>query len=151
MATIENIQIISGTPAVNEYLEAILELESASFSPPWKRADFLGELDQAGSIGMVLLSGERFAGYLFAQQVPGEAGINKICIHPSFRRRGYGRVLVTRMCETAEAGVRRIFLEVAAVNAAAIGLYTSCGFRVNRIRKKIYANGDDALEMVLDR
>jgi len=46
-------------------------------------------------------------------------------------------------------GAAVIYLEVAAQNAAALGLYNSLGFALAGRRAKYYANGDDAVILSL--
>ncbi len=54
-------------------------------------------------------------------------------IHPDFRRRGLGRVLLdAQLNRLREAGARTVRLEVLAENHEARGLYEGCGFRVRR-------------------
>jgi ribosomal protein S18 acetylase RimI-like enzyme len=67
------------------------------------------------------------------------------------RRRGVGRRLLEAVVSAARSkGARRISLEVAASNAAALALYTGAGFEVFNVRHSYYrATGEDALEMEL--
>ena len=61
------------------------------------------------------------------------AWITTFGIHPDFRRRGLGRVLLNAQLETLrDAGARSVRLEVLANNIEARGLYEGCGFRVRR-------------------
>lgn len=54
-------------------------------------------------------------------------------IHPDFRRRGLGRVLLTAQLDRLrEAGARSVRLEVLVENVEARGLYEGCGFQVRR-------------------
>jgi [ribosomal protein S18]-alanine N-acetyltransferase len=77
-----------------------------------------------------------------------EAEVLTLATHPDHRRQGLARAALadlTRQCE--QAAVTRLFLEVAANNAAALALYHRAGFAVSG-RRKGYYGGTDALTMV---
>lgn len=70
-------------------------------------------------------------GFIFCQLVGEEAEILTFCVAPASRRKGVGRVLLAAAVKGVERkGARRLFLEVAADNAAALSLYEKAGFRV---------------------
>jgi GNAT superfamily N-acetyltransferase len=59
--------------------------------------------------------------------------IQNVGIVPEFRGLGLGRALVLKSLAGFHAArMRRVYLEVTAENAAAVGLYRSLGFRVTR-------------------
>jgi ribosomal protein S18 acetylase RimI-like enzyme len=70
---------------------------------------------------------------------------------PAVRRAGVGRRLLQHVLAAVRAaGGRRVLLEVARGNGAAIALYESTGFRVFNVRPRYYRqSGEDALEMEL--
>jgi [ribosomal protein S18]-alanine N-acetyltransferase len=70
---------------------------------------------------------------------------------PMARRRGVARALLTEVIAAATAaGARRVSLEVAEHNEAAVRLYSSLGFRVFNVRRAYYRQtGENALEMEL--
>jgi ribosomal protein S18 acetylase RimI-like enzyme len=45
--------------------------------------------------------------------------------------------------------INRIILEVKESNKIAYNLYQKNGFKINRIRKQLYKNEEDAFEMIL--
>lgn len=78
------------------------------------------------------------------------ADLDRIAVLPSARRRGLARELLADLiAEAREAGSARMLLEVAADNAAAIGLYESYGFTTISTRKDYYPVGVDALILEL--
>ena len=125
-------------------------IEAASFNPPWSKNDFIDELEGGDSPCMILLNDGMPLGYLFSKKAVDEISINKLCIRADYRGRGYGKLLLSNFIEQMKGHYSKMFLEVASSNFPAVGLYTKIGFRVNRIRKGIYADGADALEMELD-
>lgn len=67
---------------------------------------------------------------------------------PEARRRGLGRALVERVKASAvERGAGSLVLEVRRSNEAAIALYAAAGFRTLDVRRRYYADGEDALVM----
>lgn len=82
-------------------------------------------------------------------------GIKKIghimsfAVHPDFRRRGIGKVLLGRTIENlADKGVDTIHLEVRMSNRLAMKIYQQFGFRRERILEGYYSDGEDAILMV---
>jgi ribosomal-protein-alanine N-acetyltransferase len=89
-------------------------------------------------------------GYLSFWHVSDEVHLLNVAVAPPERRRGVGRSLVEDLLAYARAHrVARVLLEVRASNAAAIGLYESFGFERARVRAAYYADGEDAVEMML--
>lgn len=67
----------------------------------------------------------------------------------SDRRQGIGNSLVSEFITKAdEVSVGRIHLEVRVTNENAISLYEKFGFAKMGLRKKYYADGEDALRMI---
>lgn len=91
-------------------------------------------------------------GYALGWWVVDELQLLAIGTLPVARRRGVARALLQHMIQAAtEAGGRRISLEVARNNVAAVQLYESAGFRVFNVRRNYYRKtGEDALEMELE-
>ncbi len=142
-----NDKIITEKAAVRRCLKTIYNIETETFTPPWKDSDFISELDDEASLVLLLVVEENVAGYLFAKQAADEVSVNKLCICKSFRGKGFGKRLVRTLQELCSGTCSKMFLEVDSSNRLAIALYRSCGFTVSRVRKQIYANGADAFEM----
>jgi len=81
-----------------------------------------------------------------------EAHISTIAIHPAFRRRGLGGLLMVHMVEEAIAlSARLVTLEVRVSNLSAQRLYESLGFVEVGLRKNYYHdNKEDALIMTVE-
>ena len=59
-----------------------------------------------------------------------ETYISAFCVWPEYRRRGYGKIILTRTLELLLAERHpNIVLEVACDNDHALALYEQCGFR----------------------
>lgn len=71
----------------------------------------------------------------------GEAELLSAVTEKSFRRRGFGELLLKKYSEKLKAdGIKTIFLEVRESNEAAISLYNKLGFIKISERKKYYGD-----------
>jgi [ribosomal protein S18]-alanine N-acetyltransferase len=97
---------------------------------PWSVRDFMELLAIRGASGHVAVAAaggiEAFMLDLIGAE---DAEIMTIGVAPRARRRGLARALIDDVVRRARLkGARRLLLEVAADNEAAIALYTSAGF-----------------------
>ncbi len=121
-------------------------LHATSFSDPWSAESFAVLLAQPGVMGW--LAGDPPHGLLLARAAADEAEILTLAVMPEARRTGAGAAMVDEMLRALKGGVtRRIFLEVAADNAAALALYAGKGFAPCGRRAGYYAGGVDATIM----
>lgn len=135
------------------HLEEVLALERLCFSNPWSYEAYRFELeDNQLADYLVVLDAGRVVGYGGMWLVMDEAHITNIAIHPRYRRRGLGELLLR--CLMARAylrGARRMTLEVRRSNRIAQRLYEKLGFRGVGYRRGYYSdNGEDALIMWKD-
>ncbi|HMI31041.1 MAG TPA: ribosomal protein S18-alanine N-acetyltransferase [Candidatus Limnocylindrales bacterium] len=147
MTTVDPIRIV---PLAAEHLDQIVSIERASFSDPWTRGMFESELDVAArgyARGAERLG--NLIGYLFAVFIPDEAHVGNLAVHPTERRLGVAqRLLDQLMLDAAEAGVRRLTLEVRASNSMARKFYYKNKFIDIAIRKNYYRSPvEDAIVM----
>ncbi len=138
------------SPMQERDLEEVLALEQGSFTEPWTRKMFLGELQgnpfavnivaRAGAAGYGAgLAAGTFLGYIMFWVVFEELHLMNLAVRPEVRRRGLGRELVGHALSVgAERGVRTALLEVRASNRAALGLYESFGFARKSVRRGYY-------------
>ena len=91
---------------------------------PWSEAAFADLLAQPGVFAV-----DSADGFILMRVVADEAEILTLAVRPSARRGGQGGRLVGEgVLEAAARGAVRVFLEVAADNAAARALYARAGF-----------------------
>ena len=130
-------------------LDAVLEIESASFSRPWTRRHFLDEIaSTCGHPVVALLADGSVAGYLCLQLVLDEAEILDVAVRGDLRGAGVGRVLVEQALARCRDGlVALVRLEVRVGNDPALSLYRRLGFREVGRRGHYYDNGEDAVLM----
>jgi ribosomal-protein-alanine N-acetyltransferase len=135
-------------------LDAIVELEKLSFPTPWSRQSFESELFRNSHARYAVAEYQRCViGYGGMWLVCDETHVTNIAVHPTFRGRGVGRLLLRTMMLTATMlGATRMLLEVRPSNRVAQKLYFAHGFRPVGVRPKYYSNdGEDALILQCDQ
>lgn len=106
---------------------------------PWDAVAFAGLI--ADPLVFALVEGD--LGFLIGRAVAGEAEVLTLAVSVQARRRGLGARLVGRFLYQARLrGAEVAFLEVAAANLAAIGLYRSQGFAEAGRRRGYYRHPD---------
>lgn len=132
----------------------LADLHEKAFDKPWAPTEFETLLSGPGVFAILGGSGEPEAprGFILCRAIAGEAEILTVAVDPDARRRGWGAALVEMAAGIAsEAGALDLFLEVAADNVAAIGLYEAAGFMRVGLRKGYYPHPDGAKDAVVMR
>jgi len=126
-------------------------LHAEAFEAGWSAAAFCELLCMPGAAATVALDLGEPAAFLLTRQAADEAEIITIGTRPRAQRRGVARQLLAhQIAELARLGVRHVFLEVAASNTAALGLYRAMGFGEAGRRKAYYQRShgsEDAIVM----
>jgi ribosomal-protein-alanine N-acetyltransferase len=133
-------------------LRQVLDIERASFSNPWSSALFLQELRIPFSrIVVARPAGDaQIVGHLCRWFVADEIHVLNLAVHPQYRGRGIGSVLLDEAMREARAeGAEAVTLEVRRSNVAARRLYAAFGFEEVGVRRNYYGRGEDALIMRL--
>ncbi len=132
-------------------LSQVLFIERLSFRPPWSKRIFLEELTISAREYFVLEIQKKIIGYAGLSFILDEAHITTLAIHPRFRRKGFGELLLRFLIARArERGAAILTLEVRESNRAAQNLYKKFGFREVGKRRKYYLfPAEDAVIMSL--
>lgn len=141
------IQII---PMAEEHLDGVMELEEATFSIPWTRADFEREVkENTMAIYYVAAEEDKIIGYAGMWHVVTEGHITNVGVLEEARCKGVGSLLMEKLIEIAlEKKMTGMTLEVRMGNAPAQALYHKYGFKTEGIRKNYYSDTkEDALIM----
>ncbi len=147
MTETESLRIV---PLTREHLDEIVSIERASFTDPWTRGMFESELDvQARGYSRGAVRDGSLVGYIFAILIPDEAHIGNLAVTPDERRQGVAQELLDQLNrDAAEAGVKRVTLEVRASNHTARKFYYKNNFIDIAIRKNYYRSPvEDAIVM----
>ena len=122
--------------------KTLAAMHAQCFDKPWTEKTFHDLLFLPTTYGMWCE-----AGLLLTSCVCDEAEILTLCVLPQYRRQGVAGALLDAMADRLKKQhVRKMFLEVAADNQAAIDLYKKHGFTQMGQRKGYY-EGKDALTM----
>lgn len=148
----------------------VVAIERATFRFPWSAAAFLSDLNLPYAVWRVVRAVPEAAAadagraapwrrrqqpdprplvaYAGLQMILDEGHIMNVAVHPDYRRRGLGELLLLDLYrQVRPRGVVRLTLEVRASNLAALGLYHKYGFAVEGRRPRYYGDGEDALIM----
>ena len=135
-------------PVTVSDLDAIHEIESASFPSPWRREFFASELVADWRFNLVARREGIVIGYLFAMWLFDEMHVNKIAVIDGERRKGIAGMLMARCLEFARShDVKAISLEVRQSNRGAQDFYRDLDFRSTYIRPRYYPDGEAAVVM----
>jgi ribosomal-protein-alanine N-acetyltransferase len=143
-------------PMAPEDIPAVMDIDRNSFPNPWPENTYWYELRKNPASHLLVIQSREtaqvvgVAGYWL---VIDEAHISTFAVHPDWRSRGVGKVLLAVMLrQAAGLGATSAALEVRAGNQAAQALYRAFGFREVGLRKGYYKNnGEDAVLMTADR
>ncbi len=123
---------------------SLATMHAELFSPPWDQKAIQALLEHPFAASLVAIAGQTRepAGFIIGQ-IPGdEAEILSVGVVGSWQRSGLGRRLVEGLIRAAQrAEARRIFLEVAVDNEAALRLYQALDFQRVGKRPRYYQRG----------
>ena len=131
----------------------IMRIEKLSFTTPWSKQAFLSEmLDNDRAYYLVAKVNDRAVGYIGVWLIAGEGHITNVAVHPDYRGKGIGNLLMMAIEHLAKArGAARMTLEVRVSNDIAQGLYRKLGYIAAGIRRRYYRDNDeDAIIMWKD-
>jgi ribosomal-protein-alanine N-acetyltransferase len=130
-------------------LDGVLHVEEESFTNPWTRDMYAGELQNRSVCHIyVVRTAERpVVGFCAFWLVFDEIHINNVAVLPELRGQGLGTTLVRHvLAEGRRLGATRATLEVRASNEGARRLYERLGFHVAARRPGYYSSPvEDAL------
>ena len=127
--------------AAPEHAADIARINASLFPTAWDAASVTRTLENPGSTSFVATTGfpKVMVGYLLALLAADEAEILSVGVAPEWQRLGLGSRLVDGVARAAaKAQAKRLYLEVAADNAAAQALYRKMGFAESGRRKGYY-------------
>jgi ribosomal-protein-alanine N-acetyltransferase len=124
-------------------------LHRECFQRPWDEAAMAQFTSAPATLCLIGSVGDGVSsvvgGLLIARKADDEAEILTFGVAPPCRNQGLGRALLQTAVERLRAsGAKRLFLEVADGNEAALRLYRSCGAAPVGRRQVYYDHGADA-------
>lgn len=129
--------------AFRETIPQFALIERECFSEPWSEKMLTESYDSGQYVFVSVYDGGTAAGYACGSISFDEGEIQRICVLPGYRRRGYGYRLMNELeSAMSVAGCKTVFLEVRSRNEAAIALYEKIGFEKTGLRKNYYGDDD---------
>jgi tRNA threonylcarbamoyladenosine biosynthesis protein TsaB len=130
----------------------LASLHREIFGEPWDAKDFAELLAMPGAESLVAREDGEPLGFLMTRVAADEAEIITIGTRPCAQRRGVARqMLEHQLTALRRRGIRQAFLEVAASNTAALGLYALLGFREVGRRRGYYGRSHGAEDAIVMR
>src|SRR5512143_3330426 len=131
-------------PASVADAEALAAVHRACFAEFWAASTIVGFLQESITVSAVGRCGTALVGFALCRLAADECEVLTCAVAPAFRRCGIGRsILEAAFGEAVRRGARRVFLEVAADNDAAIGLYAERGLGTVGRRRRYYRRAGD--------
>lgn len=141
-------RLVSASPAD---APAMAVAHADSFEDSWSADDIAALLASPGAFAMLVRDETGLVqAFALARAAADEAELLTLAVAPGVRRRGLGAALVEAVAGAAAAGgARRLFLEVAADNAAALALYRRAGFAPVGERPAYYRRAGGAADALV--
>ena len=124
-------------------------IETAIYSHPWTRGNFLDSVKAGYTCQVMEVAGE-IVGYGVMMVAVQEAHLLNLSIGRQWQRRGYGRSLLLHFIDLARRhDVVQMFLEVRVSNEAGRALYAAMGFYSVAVRPGYYPATDGREDAIL--
>jgi ribosomal protein S18 acetylase RimI-like enzyme len=108
-------------------------------------------LRAAGSYCLLAESGGNVAGFILTELAPDEGHVITLDVLEAYRRQAIGSLLLaTAEREASSRGGKRMVLETATTNKAAVAFWKKHGYREFRTIQDYYGRGLDAFQMHRD-
>jgi len=121
-------------------INAVWEIEAATFSTPWTASTFRSLLHRAPVELLVGERDEQLVGYAVLWCIADEGELANIAVRKDLRGEGLGREFLEQVVDVARGrGVLSLYLEVRPSNAAAAHLYAQQGFEEVGLRRDYYS------------
>ena len=131
-------------PAQPKDADIVAKLHAHGFYRGWPREDFAAYISGEGTPLYVACDAKRkIAGFAMLRHLGEEAELITIAVDPKWRKRGVGVALLRALIDDLlMSPAKKLFLEVAADNVAALKLYGKFGFQKVSERKGYYPRPD---------
>ncbi|MDP2966541.1 MAG: N-acetyltransferase [Pelolinea sp.] len=131
-------------------LNQIVKIENLSFNKydAYHKDDFRRWLGYTPDLCLVAEIEDCIAGDMISRILDDKAELASLAIHPDFRRRGVGSVLLEETIRRVKAyGIDHIDLEVRKTNLAGFRFWKKMGFVLIGVQPGFYDDGETALQM----
>lgn len=131
-------------------MQDVLDIETASFEPPWDEQDFIRCLRQRNCIGMVAESNdERIAGFMLYELHKSRLRVLNAAVNPADRFKGVGVALCEKLkSKLSNQRRNKIEIDIPETNLDALMFLKSQGFVSSKSKKTASKDGSEAIRMV---
>lgn len=130
-------------------LDRITEIETAIYSHPWTRGNFVDSIKAGYTCHAMEVAGE-LIGYGVMMVAVREAHLLNLSVASEWQGKGYGASLLRHFIALARrSDALQMLLEVRISNAAGRSLYTSMGFHRMAVRPGYYPATDGREDAIL--
>lgn len=136
-----------------EDINSIYDLEVMCFKDPYPKRLLFTLLALYPELFLVIEYENKIVGYVVGIVRKDSYGhVISLCIHPMYRRRGFGTRLVNSLERsfTEKFNICKYRLEVRISNTGAINLYRELGYKITNTISNYYPDGEDAYIMTKD-
>ena len=138
-------EYISLVPLRNDDINQCMALDKIALNRIWSKKHWETELSDETRLSLGLFSDSHLIAMACGSIVLDEIQITLIAVHPVFQRKGFGKLILSRLLNLAkEKKVKKATLEVDSKNHKALHLYKSLGFKTHGFRSNYYQEGSDA-------
>lgn len=130
------------------FIPDVLALQDLCFADGWNERMMRSAFKGGRYFGYCVYNDEKLCGFITYTVGYDDCDIEGVAVLSEYRRCGIARNLVELVIGKAkERNLFAIFLEVRESNTPARSLYASAGFSEISVRKKYYADGENAVVM----
>ncbi len=119
----------------------IYQIGTLCFSDAWLENTICDDLEKSHSEYFIVEIQNIVVGYSCFWYILDEAQLVNIGVHPDYRRKGIGELLLKEgIAEASKKKMKTLFLEVRVTNLPAQALYRKYGLKVVSLRKNVYSS-----------
>lgn len=139
-------------PIGAEAATELAAIHALAFDHGWSASAIAEILASPGAFALAVRQDDAPRAFILCRAIAGEAEVLTLAVDPALRRQGLASALLAAAIGAAEAaGADVTFLEVAADNDAALGLYAGAGFERVGARRGYYRRADGAIDAIAMR
>ena len=135
-------------PLTKADVEDVVAISKDAFKDGWNAQMLLDGIESGNLFGTICKIGNKTIAFITYSTNEEFAELNDIFVVQEYRKNGIASVLLQGLFDNLKGKTKKIFLEVREGNAPAISLYNKFGFTKVNVRRKYYADGENALVLV---
>ena len=135
-------------PLTKADVEDVVAISKDAFKDGWNAQLLLDGIESGNLFGTICKIGNKTIAFITYSTNEEFAELNDIFVVQEYRKNGIASVLLQGLFDNLKGKTKKIFLEVREGNAPAISLYNKFGFTKVNVRRKYYADGENALVLV---